>query len=322
MLFIDRGDLYPLGQRGPQLFDPVRDRSADLDDVPVCQRRHAESEGCCSVLADDLAWLFGLIASDTGDVVDRHLSDLSSHAKPQFFKPFGCYITRRNRQADTCRALGYLAIGEHLVLVREKTKYLVGRNPKSSEAGGWDRNGDQFFGEALNLDICDPVDSDESDSQRPRQITLLLWGQTFGRHSVEHAEDVAKVVVYDGCARARRKLPLHISDSASHFVPDLRDFVTTIGVHDVNSNLRHARHRLGFDPVQLLHLLQSILNDVSDFLLDLDGRGAGIGHEDERGLEGKARIFQTADRVQPPVATEQAEDDRKPYRDGTLDAGA
>ena len=69
-------------------------------------------------------------------------------------------------------------------------------------------------------------------------------------------EGTALIVIDDRRLRTGGELSFDVADAAAHFVPDLWDLVGPIGHLDLDGDLRHARHRFRFHPVELLHLLE------------------------------------------------------------------
>ena len=322
MLFINRYDLDAVRQFGLQLVQPRLDRSADLDYVAVDERRDPEGESPRAIVAHDLARSLRLLSNHAGDVVERNLPNFSGSAEPQRLNALDADITWRNGHSQSRQPFADLAVGENLVFVGDDTEDLVRWQPQFGQARRRDRDDDLLFRQPLNLDLGHPVDGDKAAPQFSREFTLGRGAQPIGRHSVEHAVDVAEIVVDDRRLRTGGELSFDVADTAAHLVPDLRDLVGPIGHLDLDRDLGHARHGFRFHPVELLHLLECALHDIGDFLFHFHRGRARIGHENERRLERETRVFEASDRVQSPQAADKAKDNCQPNGDRTSDACA
>ena len=112
---------------------------------------------------------------------------------------------------------------------------------------------------------------------------------------VIHPVDVAEVVVDQRIAGPRREISLVITYLATQFVPDLGQGEFVVFVHHVGLDPGEPPRGIGFDPLELPHLLDRLFDHIRDLLFHLLGSGPGIGSEDDSLLDGKLGIFETAE---------------------------
>jgi len=121
----------------------------------------------------------------------------------------------------------------------------------------------------------------------------LGFGQAeaFGLQRVDHAIDIAKIVVEERPLHALRQGEPHIADLLAHGVPDARHLVRFGRILDLENDLRLARLRIAADLVGVLHFLQRALDLVGHLLGHLLRRGARPVGAHHHGTESEGRVF-------------------------------
>ena len=146
------------------------------------------------------------------------------------------------------------------------------------------------------------------------QFTVAV---TRAGHSEHQAEHVAKIVEDYGFMRSGRQFTSnhHVTDPASKVVPFLLEFRSTVGFFDLGRDLRKSGAGCRNDFIKGRHLLQSLLDRISDLFFDLLGRSAGIADENFRVLDRKGRVFKLTQRKKGRHATD-TEDQHQHPTDG------
>ena len=109
------------------------------------------------------------------------------------------------------------------------------------------------------------------------------------------AEYVAEIVSDVRATHSRRQRRFHVANLAPQFVPDLRHLRGFIARLDVDFNEGKPGPGKGLQVVELFHLLQGELDAISDLELYLFRARAGIGRDNDRGLDGEFRVLELAE---------------------------
>ncbi len=151
---------------------------------------------------------------------------------------------------------------------------------------------------APELDLGDVLHQQQFAAQELRHLPQLGGRVLRAVHGNEDPPHVAEIVVHHGRTGAGRQLRLDVVHLSPQLVPHLRQRELVVLVLDAHRHRGQAPVGLGLDLLELTEPLHRPLDEVADLLLHLLGRGAGIGREDQRLLDGELGVLEPRQAVE------------------------
>ena len=177
------------------------------------------------------------------------------------------------------------------VLLAELRQHLIQVQPELRQAFLRNFDEDFFVLHAKQLDL--------SDIGHAQQLLAHVIGkgldfgvaETVGLERVNHAKDIAEVIVEERPLHAGGQRATHVTDLLAHRIPDGRHLAGPGGVIDLENDLRLAGLGIAADLVGIGHFLQRALELVGDLLGHLLRRGTRPVGAHHHGPKGEGRVF-------------------------------
>ena len=191
------------------------------------------------------------------------------------------HVQRRLHGAGTFHRVLLPKLGQHRVQVQAQLSQALLRN----------FNVDFFVLGAKQFHFVDIGHPQQLLPHIVGDVTDFSHGKALGLDGINHAIDIAEVIVEKWPDHPLRQGLTHVADFFAYRVPDVGDLRGFGGVFDLKNDLRLARLGVAANLVSKWCFLQGALKFVGDLLRHLLGGGTWPIGANHHGAKGERRIF-------------------------------